>query len=357
MLGRTMWLSALLALATLSSPASSGEQVAIQIRDGALWASFEVEGWRHDAALETRLSEQYGRGALTAGRWGKASATLREFPDAPHRTSAQWRSELGSGEPFEVDGIACAQSEQRLPSDQGSMVRFSAFPVAGGHAFLLHVNAPKQGQSESCSRAQFETLVRSWRVQYVRRGTPAELTSEPCTLLSAALHAWPDWLAPLERAETTGTHSAGVLAFVRAEVMAFDPRTTPRDATAASESTLALLRAVEQPSAAEQVALALCEDALGTAQLDGGSASIAGAHLARAKALTEKLGHSGRAEIGYDLARALARQLQDDVALDELAQAIALRPRLMLVARAELDFARFTQNERFRKLLGLADER
>lgn len=357
MLCRTMWLSALLALATLSSPARAGEDVAIQIRDSALWASFEVEGWRHDAALETRLSEQYGRGALTAGRWGMASATLREFPDTPHRASAQWRLELGSGEPFEIDGIACAQSEQRLPGDQGAMVRFSAFPVAAGHAFVLHVNAPKKGESESCSRAQFEALVRSWRVQYVRRGTPAELKPQTRTLLSAALHAWPDWNAPLERAASAETNSAGIVAFVRAEVMALDPRTAPGDATAASERALALLSAVETPSAAENVALLLCEDALGTAQLDRGTTSLALTHLARAKALAQKLGHSGRAEVGYDLARALARNLEDDASLDELEQAIALRPRLMLGARHEVDFARFAQSERFRKLVGIADER
>lgn len=324
--------------------------VEVQIPETTLWASLELPEWERDAQLETRLSEQYGRGALTAGRFGRATLTLRHGPSSDERASGAWRDELGSGEAFEVGPVACLRTEQRLPGDARTMVRFTALPVAGGHVFHLHVNALRIGDEESCSRPQFEAIVRSWRLQSVRRGRPTDLPRAVRDELFLGLQSWPSWEVTLPE---SGQPSP-VRLFARAELGALAQRSAgdvERDHARACEQ----LAGLEAPSRDERALLLACEDALGRAALERNDAGAALAHLARGAELAEALSHSGRGAIEFDRARALARLGRDAASLDALARAIAAENRLFLRARDEPDFARLREHARFRELVHLAD--
>lgn len=347
-----MFLGVLLACLLQSPPPapSAPAAVEVQIPESTLWASFDVAEWKHDAQLETRLSEQYGRGALTAGRFGRAALTLRHVAATDGRGSRAWRDELGAGEHFEVGPVACLRSEQRLPGEGRTMVRFTALPVAGGHVFQLHVNALRVGEVDSCSQPQFEAIVRSWKLQSVRRGRPADLPLAARDELFLGLQAWPGWADSLPE----GDEPSPVRLFVRAELGRLAPGAT-LDTGAGYERARRALAEIASPSRDERALLLACEDALGSAALDGGDAQRALAHFERASALASALPHSGRGSIELDCARTLARLGRDDAALDALARALAAETRLLLRARDEPDFARLRTNLRFRELVHLAD--
>jgi len=349
-----MLLGALLAhlLTTLPAPPQRAPAaVEVQIPESTLWASFELPEWKHDAQLETRLSEQYGRGALTAGRFGRATLTLRHLPALDGRDSRAWRDELGSGESFELGEIACLRTEQRLPGEQRTMVRFTALPVAGGHVFQLHVNSLRIGEDDSCPRERFEDILRSWRVQSVRRGRPSDLPQAARDELHRGLQAWPSWDAALP----AGEQPAPTRLFVRAELgwlARSEASTVGRD----HERARTALAVLEAPSRDERALLCACEDALGSAALASSDAKLAAAHLERAARLASELSHSGRGAIELDFARALMRLQRPDDALDALARALAAETRLLFRAREEPDFEPLRATKRFRELVHLADE-
>ncbi len=330
----------------LSAPAA----VEVQIPESTLWVSFDVAEWKPDAQLETRLSEQYGRGALTAGRFGRAALTLRQVAATDGRGSSAWRDELGAGERFEVGPVACLRSEQRLPGEGRTMVRFTALPVAGGHVFHLHVNALRVDEVDSCPQPQFEALVQSWKLQSVRRGRPADLPLAARDELFLGLQAWPGWADSLPE----GDEPSPVRLFARAELERLAPGAA-LEAGAGYERGRRALAEIASPSRDERALLLACEDALGSAALAGGDPQRALAHFERACVLASTLAHSGRGSIELDCARTLARLGRDDAALDALARALAAETRLLLRARDEPDFARLRTNPRFRELVQLAD--
>lgn len=348
-----MLLGALLACLLMASPAPAQQaptSIEVQIPESTLWASFELPEWKHDAQLETRLSEQYGRGALTAGRFGRATLTLRHLPASDGRDSRAWRDELGSGEGFEVGSIACLQSEQRLPGEGRTMVRFTALPVVGGHVFQLHVNSLRVGAEDSCPRGRFEELVRSWRVQSVRRGRPSDLPRAARDELQRGLQAWPNWDAALPEGEAP----APTRLFARAE-LGWLARSDASAVESAHERARAALSRLEAPSRDERALWCACEDALGRSALERADAERAARHLERAARLASDLAHSGRGAIDLDFARALIRLQRPDDALEALARAIGAEARLLFRAREEPDFAPLRETKRFRELVHLSD--
>ena len=354
MLLAQMVLGACLALLLQSLPPArpgSSASVEVQIPDTTLWVSFEAPAWSHDAQLETRLSEQYGRGALTAGRFGRATLTLRHLPAGERRSSQAWRDELGNGTHFEVGPVACLRTEQRLPGDERAMVRFTALPVSGGHVFQLHVNSLRLADDDACSQNQFEAIVRSWRLQSVRRGRPSDLPIAVRDELHGGLMAWPRW----EEALPAEEEPTPVRLFARAELGLLAQRDTDESGREHARAREQLAR-IESPSREERALLLACEDALGRAALERGAAELAATHLERATQLAVALSHSGRGSIELDHARALARLGRDDAALDALARALAVETRLLLRAREEPDFARLHASPRFRELVHLSDE-
>lgn len=353
MLKPRMILAACLALLMQALPAArvdSSASVEIQIPDTTLWVSFEAPAWSHDAQLETRLSEQYGRGALTAGRFGRATLTLRHLPASDGRSSEAWRDELGSGTHFEVGPVACLRTEQRLPGDGRTMVRFTALPVSGGHVFQLHVNSLRVAEEDACSRGQFEAIVRSWRLQSVRRGRPSDLPTAARDELHGGLLVWPRW----DEVMPAGAEPDPVRLFARAELGLLARRDAAEIGREHARAREQLAR-IESPSRDERALLLACEDALGRAALERGAAELATTHLERAAQLAAALSHSGRGSIELDHARALARLGRDDAALDALARALAAETRLLLRAREEPDFARLRSSPRFRELVHLSD--
>ena len=348
-----MLLGALLACLPTATPTRAQQPptcVEIRLPESTLWASFEVPEWTRDAQLETRLCEQYGHGALTAGRFGRATATLRHLPASDGRDSRAWREELGSGERFEVGVVACLRTEQRLPGEGRTMARFTALPVVGGHAFQLHINSLRIGTQDSCPRDRFEEIVRSWRLQSVRRGRPSDLPRAARDELHLGLQAWPSWdTAMLEGEAPTPTRL-----FARAELL-WLARSDASAIESAHERARSALSRLETPTRDERALLCACEDALGRGALERTDAERSARHLERAARLASDLSHSGRGAIELDFARALVRLQRHEDALDALARALAAETRLLLRAREEPDFAPLRATKRFRELVHLAD--
>ncbi len=300
-----------------------------------LQVSFSAVGWERDARLETRLSEQFGLRTIAAGRFHGASLTIHFQPDEPPQSSVAWRDLTSKGTPFEVGGIACAVQEQRLPGEGRAMVRYSAFALADGRVFELHVAAPRSPQGESCSHEQFEDLVRSWRVQVVRFGKAQELPEAGRDEMAKALAAGAKGIGELERALAQPGEDralAAAQAFAFAELLHLTAR-SPKERHAAHARAVERLTALPELDDKSRFALALSQHGAGVAALALGQAEEARERLGNAVELAGK--HALQRDSKYELAVALATLGKGEEALVVLSEVLGLDSRLR--ARAEND--------------------
>lgn len=317
------------------APAPAPVDAKADVYGSPLQVSFSAPGWERDARLETRLSEQFGLRTVAAGRFHGASLTIHFQPDEPPQPSSAWRDQTSKGTPFEVGGIACAVQEQRLPGDGRAMVRYSAFALADGRVFELHVAAPRTNESETCSHEQFEELVRSWRVQVVRFGKAQELPDAARDCMARALAKGAQGLAELEREVDKPSEDkllAAHQAFAFAELLHLTAK-APEQRHEAHMRAAERLAALAERDDRLQFALALSEHGAGVAALALGKAEEARERLARAVELAGK--HVLQREARYELGVAFALLGKREEALAALTEAIGLDGRLR--ARAEHD--------------------
>ncbi|MCY3002657.1 MAG: tetratricopeptide repeat protein [Planctomycetota bacterium] len=300
-----------------------------------LQVSFSAVGWERDARLETKLSEQFGLRTIAAGRFHGASLTIHFQPDEPPQSSSAWRDQTSTGTPFEVGGIACAVQEQRLPGDGRAMVRYSAFALADGRVFELHVAAPRSPEGETCSHEQFEDLVRSWRVQVVRFGKAQELPEAARDCMARALAAGAQGFEQLERELAKPGEDkrlAAAQAFAFAELLHLTAK-APQQRHEAHVRAAERLAALPEPDEKLRHALALSEYGAGVAALALGKKEEARERLGRAVELAGK--HVLQRDAKYELAVALATLGKNEEALALLTEVVGLDGRLR--ARAEHD--------------------
>jgi hypothetical protein len=348
---RSMW--ALFAVATLlQTPAVAPGPRDVQVRAPAsfVYLSLDIAGYLHDPRLETRLAAQYGNRALTAGGFHGASVTIVAQPDQPHRASRAWRDELSSGERFEIGEVACSTLAQKIPGDDQSIVHFNAYPVAAGFVFDVHVSGQRSAGHAAVERAEFEAIVRSIRVQFVRRGQPQDLPPDVRNAMNAALTAWPKWREPLERRSVDAPDDVA-LAFSLGELLRFAE--APKDEIrAAHERAGRLFAALEQPTRAQTVAWILCEESRGLALLTSGQSAEALAPLRKARDMAQALAHVSRAGVSYNLACAAALSNARDEAIAALTAAIEADPIYRATAARDPDLASLAKDERFIALIG-----
>ena len=126
-------LATLVTALALLAPTGSRE-VAVALPRSELRLTLEAPGFRPDTALAKLLADEAGDNGVLAGTIDPPGTTLVVIvaDDRPHRTSAQWRAELGrgQGEDFDSGGVACRELWQTLP-DGSSSVHFNAYAVAG----------------------------------------------------------------------------------------------------------------------------------------------------------------------------------------------------------------------------------
>jgi hypothetical protein len=336
-------------------------EVHAALPESALYVSLVAPGFVESPELGTSLAQQYGNRALIYGRFDGASLTVTFEPDEPRRTSAQWRDLVGDGERFEVDGVACRRTVQSL-GEAGAVVRFDAYPVAAGSVFDVHASSSAAaGQSEApLTRERFEALVRSIRIQYVRRGKPSDLPQPVREAMDRALRAWPKWRDVLQAEEQRAAArvEAGEpdvdAAFARLFALGQLARFEGAPAAELIVSHEACVRAFDslrEPERAERFAGALALETLGLSRALLGNVAESVAPLERALALATELGHEARAGMAYNLACSHARLGAADPALRHLEIAIAADARYRLLAADDVDFASLASNEHFRTLV------
>lgn len=316
-----------------------------------LQVSFSAVGWERDARLETKLSEQFGLRTIAAGRFHGASLTIHFQPDEPPQPSSAWRDQSSKGTPFEVGGIACAVQEQRLPGEGRAMVRYSAFALADGRVFELHVAAPRSFEGETCSHEQFEDLVRSWRVQVVRFGKAQELPDAARDGMAGALAGGAQGLEALEREVAKPGEDkrlAAAQAFAFAELLHLTAK-APQQLHEAHVRAAERLTDVPEPDEKLRFALALSEHGAGVAALALGKAEEARERLARAAELVGK--HALQRDAKYELAVALATLGKNEEALTALTEVLGLDARLRARAEHDRRLAALSADPRFTELV------
>lgn len=340
---------ALLVVQAAPAPAADVRDVQVRIPKTFLHLSFDIAAFEHDPRLETRLSAQFGERALTAGSFHGANITVFAEKNEQALDSKRWRDAMSHGEPFEVGATACTTLVQAIPGDQLSMVHFNAYPVAAGYAFDVHVSGMRSAEGEAITRAEFEGIVRSVRVQFVRRGFPEDLPDEVRAAMTRSLCAWPKWREPLDialRANKDDVH----LAFSLGELLRFAE--APKAEIAAAHARAGeLFRALEAPTRPQNVAWILCEESRGLAYLTDGKVQDALPHFRRARDLAQALGHEAFAGVSYNLACTCARLGRKDEALTVLADAIAKDERYRETAAKDSDLASLVGDARFEALL------
>jgi tetratricopeptide (TPR) repeat protein len=344
-------LVAVAAAASIQEPARPAPvDVQARIHNTYLYLSFDAQGLERDPRLETRLSAQFGAKAVLAGKFHGANVTVMTEIDEPHRSSAEWRKSLSHGEGFEVGGVACSQLEQKIPGDDLTMVHYNAYPVAAGFVFDVHVSGMRSSGEVAIDRPEFEELVRSLRVQYVRRGLPSELPASVREAMTRALTSWPKWREGID-AEIAARKDDAALAFTLGEMLRF-AEAPKAEIVAAHARAGELFAALKDPPREQRVAWMLSEESHALALLTSDKPAEAVPHFEKARALATETKHAGLAGTTYNLACALARLSKVDAALEALAAAIAADERYRKIAATDTDLASLSKDPRFQQLLG-----
>lgn len=390
-------MSFLLAVALAASVSLGRSEVVSPVPGTVLHVVLDAPGFRTQAEIRAQLLAEAGDSGVLAGTIDPTRSTLSivALKDDPHRTSAQWRDEFARreraappaaepvpparnkgargrggpadgdasrngparGEPakeettsesFQVGDVACRELVTHKGDEQVN-TRFDAYFVSAGLVFDLHVSTWTDAEVSGLSRRSFQKIVESFRVVFVRHGSPDNLSRDTRDAMHRALAAWPQW-QPALAAQLARKPDDPNLQFIQAEMLLLSDA-PPEEVVEAHGKALASLQKLRAPTAEQRFAWMLCEQSVGLAILKGEDAAEAIPHLEKSLEISRQLRSSARVTNLYGLACAEARAGDPVVAIRCLDEAIQAEPRLRDAARREPAFQALTADKRYQALV------
>jgi tetratricopeptide (TPR) repeat protein len=327
-------LALLVSVIAVAGPGRS--EVTALVPQTVLQISLEAPGFKEDAAMRAQLLQQAPDRGVLAGRLEPAGSTLSILMDRdqPHKSSAQWRVQLGqnAGEPFEVGDVACREISLSGPNGAVS-THFDAYVVVAGLVFDLHAATVSDPTHAGLSRREFQQMVESFRCVFVRFGAPSNLPRDARDAMHRALASFPAWKRTLdgELARKPGDAS---LSFVQGELLLLTDA-KPADVAAAHTTALAGFQKLRTPSTEQRFAWMLSEQAIGLAYLNDRKAADAISHLEKSFEIAGQLRSPARAPTAYALAQAHAMSGNANDAVRYLGEAIQSDADLRDLARKD----------------------
>jgi hypothetical protein len=366
-------------------------EVVAPVPGTVLHVAFEAPGFRDQPEIRAKLLEEAGQSGVIAGAIDPSRSTLSVIfvKDEPRRTSAQWRDEFArrakereagarpeaprdngargrpnnrgaqgnpaeakpestKREPFQVGAVACSELVT-TQADQQVNTRYDAYFVSAGIVLDLHVSTWSDPQADGLSRRDFQKIVESFQVVFVRHGTPGDLPRDAREAMHESLAAWPEWRRPLAARLARKPDDAN-LQFVQAELLLLSDA-PQEEVVEAHGKVLASLQKLRSTTAEQRFEWMLCEQSVGLSLLRAEDAAGAIPHLDKCVEIARQLRSRARPIALYSLACAQARGGDPVVAIRCLDEAFGAEPKLRDAARKEPAFQSLAGDKRYQALV------